>query len=160
MVIDRLPFEDGEELSGAAAGRALGEALRGRLAAGRPVAPVGGGPARRKSRAGIAGGGGGRIKPATAAGFAAFHRDNPKVYAALVRFAREAKAAGRTRIGIKALIERFRWYTAVEVNGAGDGFKINNSWAPFYARLIASDSEFRDLFEVRRSVADGGGGGV
>jgi hypothetical protein len=85
--------------------------------------------------------------------FWTFHGDNPEVYALLKRFLVEAVAAGRLSMGIKMLIERVRWYTGVET--VGDDFKINNSFAPFYARLLARDFNLPvGFFEVRESVAD------
>ena len=41
--------------------------------------------------------------PTIDAKFAEFNRENPHVYALLVSLARQAKAAGKSRIGIKAL---------------------------------------------------------
>lgn len=85
--------------------------------------------------------------------FAVYHAENPAVYAALRRFALEAKRAGRHRLGINALVERVRWYTAVEA--VGDSFKINNSFAPHYARLLmATEPELAGFFETRKSRAD------
>jgi hypothetical protein len=46
--------------------------------------------------------------------FEHYHAQNPKVYHVFVRLAREYLAAtGRSRIGIKALIERARWELAI-----------------------------------------------
>lgn len=46
--------------------------------------------------------------------FEKFHRDNPRVYATLVRLAREWIAStGRRKIGIATLYERVRWEIAI-----------------------------------------------
>jgi hypothetical protein len=80
--------------------------------------------------------------------FADFHGANPRVYAALVRLAREAKARGRKRLGIGMLFERVRWDLAMET--AGDEFKVNNSFRSRYARLIAKqEPDLADFFEFR-----------
>lgn len=82
--------------------------------------------------------------------FEAFHRANPQVAMLLVRFAREAHAAGRSRIGIGALWERLRWYSSVEtVNG--EPFKLNDNFRSRYARLLAEENpELAHLFETRK----------
>jgi hypothetical protein len=86
-------------------------------------------------------------------GFADYHAANPHVYAAMRRFALEAKHAGRKHLGIGAVTERVRWETMVE--GRGDSFKVNNNWRAFYARLLMEqEPELRGFFEVRRSKAD------
>lgn len=83
--------------------------------------------------------------------FAEYHRENPQVYAELVRFAREARAAGRTRCGIKLCVERLRWESFVS---AGGEFKVNNLWAARYARLIEEqEPDLRGFFTTRRSEA-------
>lgn len=84
------------------------------------------------------------------AGFAAYHADNPHVYATLKRFALEAVQAGRTHIGIAMLYERMRWFTLVEAKQ--DTFKVNNNWRAFYARkLMAEEPALAGLFETRTS---------
>lgn len=95
------------------------------------------------------------LAPVSVEKFAQYHADNPHVYAILERFALEAYAAGRPRIGIGLLTERVRWYTTVETTG--DPFKINNNWRAFYVRLLLRDHpELADLFELRTSKADEG----
>jgi hypothetical protein len=80
----------------------------------------------------------------------AYHRANPRVYELLLRFAREVKAAGFHRYGIRPITERVRWHVAIETRNAG-GFKINDHHQPYYARLImaAHPSEFGGFFETR-----------
>jgi hypothetical protein len=87
------------------------------------------------------------------AAFERYHRDNPQVYAALRRFALEAKAAGRARLGIAALFERLRWWSIVEAKG--DAFKVNNTYRAHYARLLMrQEPDLAGFFETRRSAAD------
>lgn len=81
--------------------------------------------------------------------FAQFHRENPIVYKTLVRLAREARDAGKTRVGIKALAERARWDLWLATRG--DDFKINNSLISRYVRLIvAQEPDLAGMFELRR----------
>lgn len=85
--------------------------------------------------------------------FAEYHAANPQVYAALRRFALEAKRAGRPRMSINMLHERVRWYTAIET--VGDEFKLNNNFRPYYARLLMEqEPELVGFFETRTAKAD------
>ena len=77
--------------------------------------------------------------------FAAFHKANPDVYTQLHKYALDARAAGRGRIGIAMLIERFRWYTYTETTDPE--FKVANNHKPYYARLLMrNDPRLADLF--------------
>lgn len=90
---------------------------------------------------------------ASSARFAEYHAENPAIYEALRRFALEAKRAGRSRIGMKALFERVRWYTEIEARG--DTFKCNNNYTAHYARLLMEhEPELKGMFETRASKAD------
>ncbi len=81
--------------------------------------------------------------------FAEFHRSNPIVYQKLVQYARQAKAAGHGKIGIKLLLERFRWFALVETNDQ-HGYKINNDYSSRYARLIAEqEPDLAEMFNFR-----------
>lgn len=85
--------------------------------------------------------------------FEQFHRANPHVYEAFKRFAKEARQR-RDHFAARDIIHRIRWWTEIESNDA-DGFKINNNWSPFYARLlIKDDPTFAGFFELRRAAAD------
>lgn len=67
--------------------------------------------------------------------FYQFHQHNPKVYELLVKFARQAKAAGRKKFGMKMLFERVRWFEFVETKDS-TGFRLNNNYTSRYARLM------------------------
>ena len=89
----------------------------------------------------------------TWAKFLEHHGENPGIYQAMRKFALEALAAGRTRMGINMLHERVRWYTTVDTKG--DSFKLNNNWRPHYARLLMEkEPELKDFFETRTAGAD------
>ncbi len=80
--------------------------------------------------------------------FEKFHKDNPKVMELFLKFAKQAKEAGRERMGAKAIIERIRWHTSVDT--IGSEFKCNNSYTSRYARLaIKENPELAGLFTLR-----------
>jgi len=84
--------------------------------------------------------------------FEAYHRDNPAVYEAFVRFTLQAIGAGRKHIGAKMIAERLRFESMVAGN---DGFKINNSHISYYARMFERDYPgYHGVFEFRKSKAD------
>lgn len=77
-----------------------------------------------------------------------FHAANPKVYALFSRFTLDAINAGRVRFSQNFVVERIRWYTAIETRG--DDFKINNNYRAYYARLWMRDHpDFDGLFGTR-----------
>ena len=78
-----------------------------------------------------------------------FHRDNPHVYAELVKMARRARGRGHQRIGIKMLWEVVRWNLSIETN-ASDEWKLNNDFTSHYARLLMKqERDLADVFEIR-----------
>ena len=80
--------------------------------------------------------------------FAAFHAANPQVADALEHYAEQWLAAGHSRVGVKALVERLRWESGVQTHG--DAYRINNSLVSHYARLlIARRPEWADAIETR-----------
>lgn len=83
--------------------------------------------------------------------WAAFHNQNPQVYFQLVRLAREAKARGRKKLGIRVLWERMRWYFNVEAYDPSQGeFDLNNNYTAFYARwIMRHEADLKDFFEIR-----------
>jgi hypothetical protein len=81
--------------------------------------------------------------------FEQFHTDNPHVYSQLVNLARqyrERRPYGK--IGIKLLFEIVRWHTLIHTTDKD--FKINNNYAPRYARLIMdNEPDLADIFNLR-----------
>lgn len=85
--------------------------------------------------------------------FRVFHAENPHVFRLFERFALEA-AARRKRFSSDAVLHRLRWFTQIETDDPA-GFKINDHWSAFYARLfLEQHPELAGFFELRRSVAD------
>ena len=81
--------------------------------------------------------------------FDEFHERHPEVYEALHGMVVTALQRGRTKLGINMLIEVVRWERMVSTDDAED-FKINNNYAPHYARLLMdSTPEFEGVFETR-----------
>lgn len=81
--------------------------------------------------------------------FFAFHHDNPAVYAALVRLARQWKAAGHQRCSIAMLFEVLRFDVGLKTTSP-DGIKLNNSYRSRYARVIqANEADLKGFFETR-----------
>lgn len=82
--------------------------------------------------------------------FLAFHEANPEVYATLARLAREAVAAGRTRIGMKMLWEVMRWEMYITTKDGESEFKLCNNYHALYARvLMMQEPDLAGLFEIR-----------
>lgn len=80
--------------------------------------------------------------------FREFHDKNPKVFQELLQLTRQARNAGRNKIGINMLVEVVRWNRFLQTTDLD--FKINNNYAPRYARLIMeSHPEFTDIFNTR-----------
>lgn len=94
-------------------------------------------------------------RPDIDARFYAFVDAHPEFEQHLIRFAREALAAGKRRMGMKAIFERIRWEQLV-TRDVGEPYALNNDFtAPAARWLMARHSEFRGLFELR-GEDDGG----
>jgi hypothetical protein len=84
-----------------------------------------------------------------AAQFERYVAANLAVYDILVTPARKwVRKRGTRELGTKALFERARWELSFETYDAE--FLLNNTWAPWFARLIAiQEADLRDVFELR-----------
>ena len=82
--------------------------------------------------------------------FDEFHRLNPQVADILEDMADELISRGRNRVGIKMLMEVLRWNYQMKTDDPNSDFKINNNYAPYYARLlIERNPKWADVFELR-----------
>lgn len=82
--------------------------------------------------------------------FAEFHSANPAVYAELVRLARELRASGHRRLGIRMLWEVLRWQRMLDIEAGVSPYKLNDHYVPYYARLImATEPDLVGIFEIR-----------
>ena len=80
--------------------------------------------------------------------FEQYHRENPHIYKAFKHYALMAKQKGFKNYSAKSLFEIIRWHTPTKKNGKV--FKINNNYAPDYARKIMQEYEsFKGFFRVR-----------
>jgi hypothetical protein len=87
--------------------------------------------------------------------FENYHLNNPKMYDVFERFTFEAIKSGRKYFGSQSILERVRWFTAIE--SRDDIFKVNNNYAAFYSRMFEEKHpEWKGFFRKRASVADGG----
>ena len=97
------------------------------------------------------------IEPTVPAGstllerFSAFHNSNPRVYEELRRLALVLRARGHNRVGIAMLFEQMRWQwyeRTVDVTG----FKLNNDYRAYYARLLMDqEPELSGFFTTRET---------
>lgn len=84
--------------------------------------------------------------------FLAFHRENPHVYDKLVELAFLLKDKKHKKIGIAMLFEQLRWLHAMQTSDMG-GFKLNNNYRAFYARMIMGRNPALDgFFEIREQL--------
>lgn len=81
--------------------------------------------------------------------FEAWLAKNPAVLDNFVRLARQAKAAGRTKIGAKMIAEVLRWDSFIA--GDDDGYKLNNVYVSrLVRRAVEQHPDLVGLFEMRR----------
>lgn len=82
--------------------------------------------------------------------FAQYHHDNPQVYALIIKYAREIRAAGHQHYSIRAILHRIRWHVDV-VTKDPDGFKISNCYSRDYAikLMLEYPIEFAGFFRLR-----------
>ena len=86
--------------------------------------------------------------------FMDYHRQHPWIYESLRSLALEAKAQGKTRIGMMALVNQIRWSDAR--GSTTDDWKMNNNYTPDYARLLmVQEPELTGMFEVRGQASHG-----
>lgn len=82
--------------------------------------------------------------------FFKFHHEHPNVYKQLVNLAYQWKDAGHQQLGIATLFEKLRWEWHVGTIRDSSGFKLNNNYRAFYARLIMDENpELRGMFNLR-----------
>jgi hypothetical protein len=80
--------------------------------------------------------------------FQDFHQKNPQVFWDIYSHAQRLRFAGQKKLGMKMIFEVLRYESALQTTG--DAFKLNNSYAPYYTRLLQfADPELGALFETR-----------
>ncbi len=84
--------------------------------------------------------------------FKIYHAENPHIYQAFSAYAMQLIAAGVTNLSAYLIYERMRWETLV---GGNDGFKLNNNYRPYYARLFMQDNpQYEGYFTLRATTAE------
>jgi hypothetical protein len=84
--------------------------------------------------------------------FLAFHSENLQVYDKLVELAFILKDRGHRKIGIAMLFEQLRWLYAMKTTDMG-GFKLNNNYRAFYARMLMErNPALSGFFEIREQA--------
>jgi hydrogenase maturation factor len=87
--------------------------------------------------------------------FIEFDTENPEVYRQLVRLARQWRAAGKAKLGIKTLFEKLRWEWHVAGLTESDGYKLNNNFTALYARkIMKNEADLDGLFEIRSLASE------
>jgi hypothetical protein len=84
--------------------------------------------------------------------FEVFHRDNPHIYAALVKIGRELFDRGHMKFNLEICWDRLRWLTQFErPKQDDDTYKLNDIYVSRYARLImAQEPDFAGVFSLRK----------
>lgn len=87
--------------------------------------------------------------------FETFHEKHPEVCDHLIRLADQARARGRTKVGMKQLFEVLRWERMIAgLPDEGEDFKLNNNYTSRYARYIMNrHPRLRGVFETRELKA-------
>lgn len=81
--------------------------------------------------------------------FDEFHEANPEVWDLFKKYTFEVLRAGHKHYSSKAIVERIRWHTDIETKGGG--FKVNNNFTQFYARLFMHTyPKHADFFRTRK----------
>lgn len=84
--------------------------------------------------------------------FKIYHAENPEVYQAFKAYAHQLIACGVEKLSAYLIYERMRWESAVSGN---DGYKLNNNYRPYYARLFMQDHpEYEGMFDLRQTEAE------
>jgi hypothetical protein len=84
--------------------------------------------------------------------FREFHKANPQVFDEVVKRAAALRARGFRRAGMQMILENIRYSTMMTT---GEQFKINNSFQPYYTRLLSQRRpDLGYMFEVRTAKAD------
>ncbi len=87
--------------------------------------------------------------------FEIYHAKHPEVYSHLVVLARQWHNATGKKIGIATLYERLRWEYGIQGKDQ-HGFKLNNNYRAYYARLIMeSHTDLANIFDLRKVGSNG-----
>ena len=85
--------------------------------------------------------------------FEQYDKENPQIYREFKRITLQLIDHGREYYGAKSIIEIIRFNTIIGAQGYNSGteFKINNNYAPDYARKFMNEFPiYRDFFRTRQ----------
>ena len=86
--------------------------------------------------------------------FIQFNLDHPEVLQELIRRARQAKAQGFTRFGLRTIWESTRWHFAMERDSRSP-WKLNDHLCPEFSRwMMQNNEDLKDFFETRKSKGE------
>lgn len=86
--------------------------------------------------------------------FCLYHKQNPQVYVEFKKFTFKTIKKGFKNYSAKGIFELIRWHSGVSADGS-DGFKVNNNYTSFYARLFEKDyPKHAEYFRKRTSKYD------
>jgi hypothetical protein len=84
--------------------------------------------------------------------FCQYHEKNPQIYNKYEELTLQLIEKGVKHYGTMDMIGAIRWTTAVSGSGK---YKVNNNYAPYYARLFESrHPEHKGFFRKRKSRYD------
>jgi len=85
--------------------------------------------------------------------FTEFDQAHPEIWVLFRNATFQVMERGFRNYGAKSILERIRWHTSIE-QGSRD-FKINNNFAPYYARKFHSNyPEFSGFFRTRTQTSN------
>lgn len=82
-----------------------------------------------------------------------YHKANPHIWKAFEKFTFQAIGAGRKNFSVQGVIERIRWFSAIE-SKTGD-FKVNEVMKAFYGRMFEHNHpQHKGFFRKKKSYID------
>ncbi len=82
-----------------------------------------------------------------------YHNENTHIYEAFEKFTFQVINSGRKNFSARGIMERIRWYTAIEAKTGN--FKVNENMGAFYSRLFEKNNPiYSGFFRKKISVAD------
>ncbi len=83
--------------------------------------------------------------------FKGFHNANTHIYDKFAELVTQAVDANKKKISSKLIINKIRWDMYMSTTDDGTGYKINDAYTAWYARLyIRRNPHHKELFETRK----------
>ena len=80
--------------------------------------------------------------------FEKYDAENPQIWQAFVYYTVRTRAKGFQHYGAFGIINLIRWHTGI---GGNDKFKVNNTYAPDYARKMEKEyPHYKGFFRTRQ----------